>query len=312
MDEQDEQDEQAATSQWLAEQFEANRTRLRAVAYRMLGSASEADDALQESWLRLSRSDAGEIEHLGKWLTTVVARICLDMLRSRSTRREDPLEEAPLAEQLADARTGHDPEYEMLLADALGSALLVVLDTLNPDERLAFVLHDIFDVPFDEIAPLVGRTPTAARQLASRARRRVRRQPLEDDEAPGADLTAQRAVVEAFLAASRNGDFAALLAVLDPDVELRANDVAARPHAPGNARGAHAVAQQLLGRATVLRVALIGDGVGAVYAPGGRALVAFALTIAGERVVAIEIVADPRRLSQLNPRMLDEADGGSV
>lgn len=305
-------DEQAATSQWLVEQFEVNRTRLHAVAYRMLGSANEADDAVQESWLRLNRSDAGEIEHLGKWLTTVVARVCLDMLRSRNTRREDPLDEAPLAERLAGSQAGRDPEVEALLADALGPALLVVLDTLSPAERLAFVLHDIFDVPFDEIAPLVGRTSIAARQLASRARRRVQRQPLkEEDEGPVVDLAAQRAVVEAFLAASRNGDFAALLAVLDPAVELRANEVAARALAPKDARGAQAVAQQMLGRAAALQVALVGDAVGAVWAHGGRARVAFAFTIDKGRIVAIEIVADPQRLSQLDPRILDEADGGS-
>jgi RNA polymerase sigma-70 factor (ECF subfamily) len=305
-------DEQAATSQWLAEQFEANRTRLCAVAYRMLGSASEADDAVQESWLRLSRSDAGEIEHLSKWLTTVVARICLDMLRSRNTRREDSLEEAPLAEQLADSPAGLDPEGEAWLAEALGPALLVVLDTLNPAERLAFVLHDIFDVPFDEIAPLVGRTPAAARQLASRARRRVQRQPMEDDEALGTDLAAQQTVVEAFLAASRTGDFAALLTILDPDVELRANEVAARARAPKNARGARAVAQQFLGGAQAARVALVGGAVGAVWAPNGKVRVAFTFTIVAGRIVAIEIVADPQRLRQLNSRILDEAHGGSA
>lgn len=305
-------DEQAPTSQWLAEQFEANRSHLRTVAYRMLGSTGEADDALQESWLRLSRSNAGEIEHLGKWLTTVVARVCLDMLRSRNTRREDPLHETPSAEQLADSRAGLDPENEALLADGLGPALLVVLDTLSPVERLAFVLHDIFDVPFDEIAPLVGRTPTAARQLASRARRRVRQQPLDDDdEALSADLAGQRAVVEAFLAASRSGDFAALLAILDPDVELRANEVAAREKAPRDARGADAVAQQLLWRAQGLRVALLGDGVGAVWAPTGTAHVAFAITIADGRITDIEIVADPQRVRQLNPRLLDDAGSAS-
>ncbi len=306
-------DEQAATHEWLAEQFEANRTRLRAVAYRVLGSASEADDAVQESWLRLSRADASEIEHLGKWLTTVVARVCLDMLRARNTRREDPLEdvdEAPLAEQLADAPAGGDPEDEALLADALGPALLVVLDTLSPAERLAFVLHDVFDVPFDEIAPLVGRTPSAARQLASRARRRVQRQPLEEDEEQSTDLAAQRAVVEAFLAASRNGDFAALLAVLDPDVELRANEVAARPKAPRDARGAQAVAQQMLGRAQPLQVALLGGKVGAVWAYAGHVRTALCFTIDEGRIVAIEIVADPQRLRQLDPRILDESDGG--
>ena len=302
-------DQQAVTSDWLVEQFEANRGRLRAVAYRMLGSANEVDDALQESWLRLSRSDTGAIEHLGKWLTTVVARVCLDMLRSRKTRREDPLDETPLAEQIADAHAGRDPEGEALVADAVGPALLVVLDTLAPDERLAFVLHDIFDVPFDEIAPLVGRSPVAARQLASRARRRVRRQPLEEDEAAGPDVAAQRAVVEAFLAASRNGDFAALLAVLDPDVELRASEVAKRPHAPKSARGAEVVAQQMLGRAKALQVALVGDSVGAVYAVGDRALTACVFTLREGRIAAIEIVGDPQRLRQLHPQILSSAQG---
>ena len=299
-------DEQAATNQWLAEQFEANRVRLRAVAYRMLGSVSEADDAVQESWLRLSRVDTDEIEHLGKWLTTVVARVCLDMLRSRKAHREDPLDEAPLAEQIADTGDGLDPEYQAVLADALGPALLVVLDMLNPAERLAFVLHDVFDVPFDEIAPLVGRTPTAARQLASRARRRVQGQ-APDEATPGVDLTAQRAVVEAFLAASRNGDFAALLAVLDPDVELRAGEVTNQPLAPKDARGAQAVAQQFLGRAKGVRVALIDGTVGAMFAPGGNVLGAFIFTIAGGKIVAIEIVADPQRLSQLHPQALRDA-----
>jgi RNA polymerase sigma-70 factor, ECF subfamily len=300
----------------LASQFEEHRARLRAVAERMLSSSSEADDALQESWLRLRRSDASEIEHLGKWLTTVVARVCLDMLRSRTTRREDPLDEAPLdeaplAEYVADSPAERNPEDEALLADALGPALLVVLDTLSPVERLAFVLHDIFDVPFDEIAPIVGRTPTAARQLASRARRRVRRQPQEEDEALSADLMAQRAVVEAFLAAARNGDFAALLAVLDPDVELHATGVAARPQAPKDARGAEAVAQQLMGRASVLQPALIGGAVGAVFVLRGRVLGAFTFAIDKGRIVAIEVVGDPQRLRQLNPRVLDAGDGGS-
>ncbi|HEX6817804.1 MAG TPA: sigma-70 family RNA polymerase sigma factor [Ktedonobacterales bacterium] len=303
----DEMDEHATTSEWLGEQFEANRGHLRAVAYRMLGSASEADDAVQESWLRLSRVDADEIEHLGKWLTTVVARVCLDMLRSRTARREDPLDEAPAAEQLVDSQDGHEPEEEALMADALGPALLVVLETLNPSERLAFVLHDIFDVPFDEIAPIVGRTPTAARQLASRARRRVQGQAQEDD-ALGTDLEAQRAVVEAFLAASRNGDFAALLAVLDPNVELRAGEVATRPLAPKEARGAEAVAQQMLGRATGLKVALVGGAVGAVWAPRGKVGSAFAFTIVGGKITAIDIVLDPSRLRQLNPRILTDAD----
>jgi RNA polymerase sigma factor (sigma-70 family) len=297
-------DEQAATSQWLAEQFEANRTRLRAVAYRMLGSESEVDDALQESWLRLSRSDAGEIEHLGKWLTTVVARVCLDMLRSRNTRREDLLDEAPLAEQLAGSQAGLDPEDEALLADALGPALLVVLDTLNPDERLAFVLHDIFDVPFDEIAPLVGRTPAAARQLASRARRRVQRQPLEEDEALGTDLAAQRVVVEAFLAASRNGDFEALLAILDPEVVLRADDAAIALGSWGGVRGAQDMARRFAGVRGARR-ALMNGAVGAVWAPGGQLRVAFVFTVTHDKIVAIDLVADPEHLRQLDPVILD-------
>ncbi len=289
----------------LAQQFEEHRGHLRAVAYRMLGSASEADDAVQEAWLRLSRSDSGEIANLGGWLTTVVARVCLDLLRSHEARREEPLD-ASAPDGITTGGDSVDPEQQALLADSVGLALLVVLDTLNPAERLVFVLHDLFDVPFEEIAPIVGRSPTAARQLASRARRRVRRQPWGDGETPGTDLAAQRAVVEAFLAASRDGDFPALLAVLDPDVELRANEVAARAQAPRAAHGAQAVAQQLLGRAKALRVALVGGAVGAVYAPGRRVVVAFAFTIVEGRIAAIEIVGDPQRLSQLNPRILDD------
>src|SRR5256885_4891913 len=203
---------------WLAKQFEAERTHLRAVAYRMLGSLTEAEDAVQESWLHRSRSDTSGVENLGGWLTTVVARICLDMLRSRNSRREEPLE-ASVPEPITSREGGIDPEQEALLADSIGLALLVVLDTLTPAERLAFVLHDIFAMPFDEIAPIVERSPTAARQLASRARRRVR----GAAPVPDADLTAQWEVVEAFLAAAREGDFDALVAVLDPDVVLRAD-----------------------------------------------------------------------------------------
>src|SRR5437763_12388687 len=204
--------------EWLAERFEEHRAHLRAVAYRMLGSLSEADDAVQESWLRLGRSDASGIENLGGWLTTVVARVCLDMLRSRESRREEPLD-TQVPEPIVSREDGIDPEQEALLADSVGLALLVVLDTLTPAERLAFVLHDLFAVPFNEIAPIVGCSPTAARQLASRARRRVRGAATVKD----ADLTRSRAVVNAFLAASREGDFGALLAVLDPDVVLRAD-----------------------------------------------------------------------------------------
>ena len=289
----------------LAQQFEEHRAHLRAVAYRMLGSLSEADDAVQEAWLRLSRADTSGVANLGGWLTTVVARVCLDLLRARESRREEPLD-AHAPDPIVSRADGIDPEQEALMADAVGLALLVVLDTLNPAERLAFVLHDLFDVPFEEIASIVGRSPTAARQLASRARRRVQWQPLEDDEAPGADLAAQRAVVEAFLAASRNGDFAALLAVLDPDVELRATEVAARVQAPRTVRGAQAVAQQLLGRAKALRIALVGGTVGAVYAPGRHVLVAVAFTIVEGHIVAIEIIEDPQRLNRLNPRILDD------
>src|ERR671936_1050559 len=204
--------------QWLAEQFETHRPHLRAVAYRMLGSASEADDAVQEAWLRLSRADAGEIENLGGWLTTVVARVCLNLLQSRKARREEPLE-AHLPEETATRQDGPDPEQQALLADSVGLALLVVLDTLAPAERLAFVLHDMFDVPFEEIGPIVGRSPVAARQLASRARRRVQGAAV----VPDAGLSSQRAVVDAFLAAAREGDLEGLLAVLDPDVVLRAD-----------------------------------------------------------------------------------------
>src|SRR5205807_1468412 len=205
---------------WLAERFEAHRAHVRAMAYRMLGSMPEAEDAVQEAWLRLSRSDTGEIENLGGWLRTVVARVCLDMLRSRRSRREEPLE-THQPESAADDAHRIDPEEETLLAESVGLALLVVLDTLAPAERLAFVLHDMFAVPFDEIAPIVGRSPAAARQLASRARRRV-----QGATAGGADVERRRAVVDAFLAASRGGDFAALLALLDPDIELRADAAA--------------------------------------------------------------------------------------
>src|SRR5436305_10307239 len=230
--------------EWLAERFEANRTHLRAVAYRMLGSVSEADDAVQEAWLRLSRSDTGEVENLRAWLTTVVARVCLDMMRSRRSRREEPL--GPhVPEPIVSREDGLDPEHEALLADSVGLALLVVLETLTPAERLAFVLHDMFAVPFDEIAPIVGRSPTAARQLASRARRRGN----AGAPVPDTNLTAQREVVNAFPAAARDGDFDALVAVLDPDVVLRADDVAATAGSAPLVRGARAVAAQFAGRA---------------------------------------------------------------
>src|SRR5438874_1472208 len=253
--------------EWLAEQFEAERPHLRAVAYRMLGDLTEADDAVQESWLHLSRSDTSGVKNLGGWLTTVVARVCLDMLRSRKSRREEPLG-ADTPEPIMSREGGIDPEDEALLADSVGLALLVVLDTLNPAERLAFVLHDLFAVPFDEIAPIVGRSPTATRQLASRARRRVQGAAMDSD----VDLTPQREVVDAFLAASRAGDFNALLAVLDPDVVFRADRAAVPVGASTEDRGAPAVAKQFLGRAQLARPALVNGVVGVVVAPRGRLL----------------------------------------
>ena len=280
---------------WLAEQFEANRPHLRAVAYRMLGDLTEADDAVQESWLHLSRADTSGVKNLGGWLTTVVARVCLDLLRSRKSRREETLSE-DVPEPSISPESGGDPEYEALMADSVGLALLVVLDTLTPAERLAFVLHDLFDVPFDEIAPIVGRTPTTARQLASRARRRVRGGTVEKD----ADLTRQRAVVDAFLAASRSGDFDALLAALDPDVVFR-NDLTIVPAgAAPEVRGAAAVARLFAGRAQETQSALVNGAVGVVVAPRGRLMLVLELTITGGKIAEINVVADPARLSQLD------------
>jgi RNA polymerase sigma-70 factor (ECF subfamily) len=287
---------------WLAERFEENRTHLQAVAYRMLGSLSEADDAVQESWLRLSRSDASGIENLGGWLTTVVARVCLDMLRSRKSWREQSLEEPSTPEPAASREDEIDPERESLLADSVGLALLVVLDKLAPAERIAFVLHDMFGVPFDEIASIVGRSPTAARQLASRARRRVQG-PVT---APDSDLTRQREVVNAFLAASRDGDLDALLAVLDPDAVLRADRAATPAGAPREVHGAAAVAKQFLGRAKLARPALVNGSVGVVFAPRGRLLVVLNLTITGGKIVEIEGVADPARLRKLDLAALSD------
>jgi RNA polymerase sigma factor (sigma-70 family) len=279
----------------LAERFEANRAHLRAVAYRLLGSFSEADDAVQEAWLRLSRSGAGGVENLGGWLTTVVARVCLDMLRSRKSRREEPLD-TPLADVAVSPDAGTDPEHEAVLADSIGLALLVVLETLAPAERLAFVLHDLFAVPFDEIAPIVGRSPAAARQLASRARRRVQGAPA----APESDRARHREVVDAFLAASRNGEFDALLALLDPDVVLRSDAVAVRTGASKEVRGAAAVAGTFSGRARVALPALVDGAPGAVWAPGGTPRVVFSFTIKDTKIVAIDLLADPEHLRQMN------------
>ncbi len=281
--------------EWLAEQFEANRTHLRAVAYRMLGSPSEADDAVQEAWLRLSRSGRGGVENLGGWLTTVVARVCLDMLRSRKSRREEPLD-AHVPEPSVSREDGIDPEREALLADSVGLALLVVLERLAPAERVAFVLHDMFALPFDEIAPIVGRSPAAARQLASRARRRVQGAAT----GPAADLTRQREVVDAFLAASRGGDFEALLAVLDPDVVLRADRATVQMGAAREVRGGAAVAGTFSGRARFAKPALVNGAAGAVWAQGGRPRVVFRFTITRGKIVEIDLLADPERLRQLD------------
>ena len=292
----------------LAERFEANRTHLRAVAYRMLGSHSEAEDAVQEAWLRLSRSGADAIENLRGWLTTVVARVCLDQLRARKLRREQGLDDAP-PEKL-EREGGFERETE--LADGVGVALLVVLETLTPAERVAFVLHDLFDLSFDEIAPIVGRSSAAARQLASRARRRVHGSPSR----PETDRTRQREIVSAFLAASRGGDFTALLAVLDPDVVLRA-DAAAIQAATANAskgapqfaheiHGAAAVAEIFKGRAQAARLAVLDGAVGAVFAPGGTPRVAFEFTIEGERIVGISVIADPQSVRGLQIAIVDD------
>ncbi len=285
---------------WLAQRFEESRTRLRTVAYRMLGSRSEADDAVQESWLRLSRSDTSAVENLSGWLTTVVSRVCLDMLRSRASRREADLGASP-PESAVSRGAGSDPEREALMLDSVGLALLVVLETLPPAERVAFVLHDLFDLPFDEIAPIVGRSPTATRQLASRARRRVR----GAGSVPETNRTRQRAVVDAFLAASRGGDFEALLALLDPDVVLRADRAAVAAGASSDVRGAAAVAATFSGRARFAQPALVNGAVGLVWAPGGRPRVVFGITIARGKIVAIELVADPQRLGEVELVVLE-------
>jgi RNA polymerase sigma factor (sigma-70 family) len=249
---------------WLAERFEEHRTHLRSVAYRMLGSQTEADDAVQEAWLRLSRSGASGVENLGGWLTTVVARVCLNMLRSRGSRHEKPLD-AAAADSIVSNEAEIDPEHEALLAESVGLALLAVLETLSPAERVAFVLHDLFDLPFDEIAPVVGRSPAAARQLASRARRRIQGAATS----PDTDLTRRREIVDAFLAASRGGDFDALLALLDPEVVLRADAAAVRMGASEAVRGRAAVAGTFSGRARVAKPALVDGAPGAVWASGG-------------------------------------------
>ena len=279
---------------WLAEQFEENRPHLRAVAYRMLGSSAEADDAVQETWLRLSRAGVGGVENLGGWLTTIVARVSLNMLRSRTLRREEPMD-PPATGQPVAPPNGTDPEHEAVLADSVGLALLVVLDTLTPAERLAFVLHDMFAVPFEEIAPIVERSPVATRQLASRARRRV--QEAGPGDPPG-EISRRREVVAAFLAASREGDFDALLTMLDPDIVLRADTAAAQMGADAEAIGPRAVAGIFSGRAKALRPALIDGAPGAVWTYRGETRVVFAFTFTGGTITAIEQIADPERIAR--------------
>ncbi len=286
---------------WLAEQFEEHRGHLRAVAYKMLGSLSEADDAVQESWLRLSRSDTSEVENLRAWLTTVVARVSLNVLRSRRTRREEPLD-VRVPDPVVSRDDGTQPEHEALLADSVGLALLVVLETLAPAERLAFVLHDMFGVPFDEIAGLVDRSPAAARQLASRARRRVQ----GAAPVPDADLAAQRRVVDAFFAAARDGDFEGLVAVLDPDVVSRGDG---GPGASAIARGAREVAARALTFARLspfVRPALVNGAAGVVVAPRGEPFSVMGFTVVGGKIVEIDAITDPARLRALDLAVLDD------
>ncbi len=287
---------------WLAERFEEQRGHLRAVGYRMLGSTAEAEDAVQEVWLRLSRTDTSDVENLGGWLTTVMARICLNVLRSRRTRNEQALEAHvpdPIVSRLVPAASAGDPEHQAVLADSVGLALLVVLETLPPAERLAFVLHDMFAMPFEEIAPLVDRTPTAARQLASRARKRVQGAPV-----PDADLARQRTVVDAFLAASRDGDFDALVAVLHPDVVLRADTGGGLPEVVG--------AAAVAGRALLFsryagsrQLVLVNGGIGVVNVPDGQPHSIMGFTVVDGRIVEIDILADPSRVAQVDLTALE-------
>jgi RNA polymerase sigma-70 factor, ECF subfamily len=283
------------THDWLAERFEEHRTHLRAVAYRILGSPADADDAVQEAWLRLARSDASQVENLGGWLTTVVARVSLNMLQSRKTRREDPAG-SHLPEEIAGSADGAGPEHQAVLADSVGLALLVVLDTLTPTERLAFVLHDMFAMPFEEIAPIVERSATATRQLASRARRRVQ----GADTSPDTDLTRRREIVQAFLAASRGGDLGALVAALDPDVQLRADQAVVRMGSEAEVSGAQAVAAFFSGRARGARLALIDGVAGLVWTVGGQPRVVFSFTISDGKITAIDLLGDPATLGRLD------------
>ncbi|SEG89621.1 RNA polymerase sigma-70 factor, ECF subfamily [Actinacidiphila yanglinensis] len=295
----------------LAERFEQERSRLRAVAYRMLGSSSEADDAVQEAWLRASRAGTDDVENLPAWLTTVVTRICLNLLRTRAARREEPLEARPPEADTGGgdgAARGTDPEQEAVLAESVGLALLVVLDTLTPTERVAFVLHDLFAMPFDEIGPVIERSPAAARQLASRARRRVK----GGTTASESDLVRQRRVVEAFLAASRGGDFQALVALLDPDVVLRADRQVVPTPEPIVLHGSQHVAEGAFAAAARVPFstpALVNGSVGLVMAPGGWLFLALAFTVSGDRITAMDVIADPERLRATRLGVLDGFGG---
>jgi RNA polymerase sigma factor (sigma-70 family) len=293
---------------WLAEQFQAYRGHLRKVAYRMLGSANEADDAVQESWMRITRIGVRGVENLAGWLTTVVGRVCLDMLRARQSRREEPLDALGPEPRVVDV-TAPDPEQDAILADSVGLALLVVLEALTPAERVAYVLHDMFDLPFDDIAPVIGRSSEAARQIASRARRRVR----GGGKVPEADRARQQEVVEAFLAASRNGDFDALVAALDPDVVLRVDRVAARSEVALEIRGASAVvkrARAYSGGAPSTRLLLVNGAVGAAWYHDGQPVIVFSFTVEERKIVEIEIIADLERLRRLDLAALDEPRDG--
>ena len=300
-------------AEWVTDEFEDSRPRLRGIAFRMLGSTAEADDAVQEAWLRLSRTGPESIDNLGGWLTTVVSRVCLDMLRSRRSRREEPVGDAPEPVPAEDepALGAGDPEQGVLVADSIGPALLLVLDSLDPDERLAFVLHDLFGVPFGEIAPIVGRSADATRQLASRARRRLRGAPAAGVVSTSTeDLARQRQLVDAFLAASREGDFDALLSLLDSGVVLRADPVAVRSAAARRSygapplnlvlRGGEQVARTFLGGAAAAQPALVDGSPGAVWAPGGRPRGVFVFTCRGGKIVELEVIADPRRIRALD------------
>jgi RNA polymerase sigma-70 factor, ECF subfamily len=293
-------------NEWLADRFEEHRAHLRAVAYRMLGSLTEADDAVQDTWLRLSRAGVSEVENLGGWLTTIVARVCLNMLRSRTTRREEPIG-VHLPDPVISRAGVLQPDEEAVLADSVGLALLVVLDTLTPAERLAFVLHDMFQLPFEEIAPMVGRSPAAARQLASRARRRVKGAGIP---APDPDLARQRDVVDAFFRAARGGDFDALVALLDPDVVLRADGGARRPAASVVVRGAAAVASQAFRGAlpaAVVRPALVNGAAGAVITVGGQPIAVMGFTVSEGKILEIDAIADPERVRRIAAGVLADA-----